>query len=291
VTHKHLADHHVRVSAPGLGTWLRRCLTRSHGRHVSGPLAEVLRRPADLVDGSERVRVLAAVLAVVVAESLVAFVDPVAGAVAHGLLLVVFLLRWVSAGEATILVLALAPLGRLTSLALTPQYYEPATYALTGLPLLLGVLGMSRGFPGPMEHAVPAPTWSAVAVALAGVPLGWAAHALLPLPVLDDPEAALTIAVGVPVTFFFAGVLEELLFRGLILRTLERPFGVWAVVLADVLFVAAYLPVRDPGTLVFMGVLGLAFGEYVRRTRLLAPVAIAHGLMAAGALVVCPLIA
>jgi membrane protease YdiL (CAAX protease family) len=260
VTHKHLADHHVRVSAPGLGTWLRRCLTRSHGRHVSGPLAEVLRRPADLVDGSERV-------------------------------LVVFLLRWVSAGEATMLVLALAPLGRLTSLALTPQYYEPATYALTGLPLLLGVLGMSRGFPGPMEHAVPAPTWSAVAVALAGVPLGWAAHALLPLPVLDDPEAALTIAVGVPVTFFFAGVLEELLFRGLILRTLERPFGVWAVVLADVLFVAAYLPVRDPGTLVFMGVLGLAFGEYVRRTRLLAPVAIAHGLMAAGALVVFPLIA
>ncbi len=290
MSRRHLADHHVRVSASGFTAWLRGWLTRSHGRHVSGPLVEVLRRPTELVDGSERVRVLAAVLAVVAAESLVAFVDPVAGALAHGLLLVVLVLRWVVAEEATILVLALAPLGRLTSLALTPQYYEPATYALTGLPLLLGVLWMSRGFPGPIEQAQPTPA-SAVVVALAGVPLGWAAHAFLPLPVLDDPDAVLTIAVGIPVTFLFAGVLEELLFRGLVLRTLERPFGVWAVVLADVLFVAAYLPVGDPGVLAFMAVLGLAFGEYVRRTRLVAPVAIAHGLMAAGALVVFPVIA
>jgi membrane protease YdiL (CAAX protease family) len=290
VSRRHLADRHVRVSASGFAAWLRGWLTRSHGRHVSGPLVEVLRRPTELVDGSERVRVLAAVLAVVAAESLVAFVDPVAGALAHGLLLVVFVLRWVLAEEATILVLALAPLGRLTSLALTPQYYEPATYVLTGLPLLLAVLWMSRGFPGPLEQAQPAPA-SAVAVALAGVPLGWVAHAFLELPVLDDPDAALTIAVGVPATFLFAGVLEELFFRGLVLRTLERPFGVWAVVLADVLFVAAYLPVRDPGVLAFMAVVGLAFGEYVRRTRLLAPVAIAHGLMAAGALVVFPAIA
>jgi membrane protease YdiL (CAAX protease family) len=283
--------HYAPGSASGVPTWLRGWLTPSHGRHVSGPLAEVLRRPAGRVDRSERVRVLAAVLAVVAAESLVAFVDPVAGAVAHGLLLVVFLLRWVLAEEATILVLALAPLGRLTSLALTPQYYEPATYALTGFPLLLAVLWMSRGFPGSIEQARPTPAWPAVAVALAGIPLGWAAHALLPLPVLDDPDAALTIAVGVPVTFLFAGVLEELLFRGLVLRTLERPFGVWAIVLADVLFVAAYLPVRDPGVLAFMAVVGLAFGEYVRRTRLLAPVAIAHGLMAASALVIFPVVA
>ncbi len=290
MSRKHLADHHVRVSVPGFAAWLRGWLTRSHGRHVSGPLVEVLRRPTEPVSEGERVRVLATVLAVVAAESLVAFADPVAGALAHGLLLVVLVLRWVLVAEATTLVLALLPLGRLTSLALTPQYYEPATYALTGLPLLLGVLWMSRGFPGPLEQAPPVPA-SAVAVALAGVPLGWVAHAFLPLPAFDDPDAALTIAVGVPVTFLFAGVLEELLFRGLVQRTLERPFGVRAVVLADVLFVAAYLPTGDPGVLAFMAVLGLAFGEYVRRTRLVAPVAIAHGLLAAGALVVFPVIA
>ncbi|WP_211202835.1 CPBP family intramembrane glutamic endopeptidase [Geodermatophilus dictyosporus] len=236
-------------------------------------------------------RVLAAVLAVVAAELLVALVDPVAGAVAHGLLLVVLLFRWVSVEDATTLVLTLLPLGRLTSLALTPQYHGPATYALTGLPLLLGVLWMSRGFPGSDEHTQPTAGRTGAAVALSGIPLGWAAHALLPLPVLDDPRAAVTITAGVLVTFLFAGVLEELLFRGLVLRTLERAFGGWAVVLSDVLFVAAYLPVRDPGVLAFMAVVGLAFGEYVRRTRRLAPVAIAHGLMAAGALVVFPVIA
>ncbi len=263
---------------------------RSRGHHVAGPIAEVLRRPAGATTG-DGVTVLAAVLALVAAESVVAFVDPVAGAVAHGLLLLLFLGRWVLAEDVTLLVLSLVSLGRLTSLALTPQFYEPVTYALTGVPLLLGVLWMARGFPWPNDQDEPTRAWSAVAVALAGLPLGWAAHVLLPLPAFGDPDGALTIAVGVPVTFLFAGVLEELLFRGLLQRTLERPFGGWAVVLADVLFVAAYLPVRDAGVLGFMAVLGLAFGWYVRRTRLLAPVAIAHGLMAAGALVIWPALA
>lgn len=283
-------EHYAPGPASGLAARLRGWPVRSRRHHVAGPIAGVLRGRTGPADESERTAVLAAVLAVVAAESTVAFVDPVAGAVAHGLLLLAFLLRWVLAEEATILVLALVPLGRLTSLALTPQYYEPATYVLTGLPLLLGVLWMSRGFPGPDEQIHPTPEWTAVAVALAGLPLGWVAHALLPLPALDHPDGALTIAVGVPVTFLFAGVLEELLFRGLIMRTLERVFGVWAVVLADVLFVAAYLPVGDPGVLVFMAVLGIAFGWYLRRTRLLAPVAIAHGLMAASALVIWPAI-
>jgi membrane protease YdiL (CAAX protease family) len=242
------------------------------------------------VDVSERIAVLAGVLAVVSAESLVAFVDPVAGAVAHGLLLVVLLLRWVLAGEAAVLVLALVPLGRLTALALTPQYYEPATYVLTGAPLLLAVLWMSRGLPGAGGHTVWTPTWSAVAVGLAGIPLGWAAHVMFSLPVFDGPESALAIAVGVAVTFLFAGVLPELLFRGLVLSTLERPFGALGVVLADVVFVAALLPVRDAGVLAFMAVLGLAGGWYVYLTRMLTPVAIAHGLLAAGALVIWPVV-
>ena len=62
------------------------------------------------------------------------------------------------------------------------------------------------------------------------------------------------------------------------------------VVLADLLFTAAYLPTRDVGILLLMAVVGLGFGFYVRRTGGLPAVAVAHGLMAAGALVVWPLL-
>ncbi len=280
-------DHRAHSPPGSLADRLRGWSVRSHGQHVAGPITEVMDRLGD-VDRSGRARVLAAVVAVIAAEAVVAFVDPVVGAAAHGVLLLVLLIRWVLAADIAVLVLALVPLGRLTSLALTPQYHSSTTYALAGLPLVLGVLWMSRGFPGPRYQRPPVPRWWAIAVVLSGLPLGGAAYLLLPVPVFEDPPAPGTIAVRALVTFLVAGVLEELLFRGLVQRTLAPAFGGWAVVLADILFVAAYLPVRDPGVLAFMAVFGLAAGEWVRRTRLVTPVAIAHGLVAAGALVIWP---
>jgi membrane protease YdiL (CAAX protease family) len=254
---------------------------------MRGTLADVAQEPrGDATDArGGRGAVLAAVAAIVVAESVVAFVDPVAGAVLHGVVLLALLLRWLMAGDLACLVLALVPLGRVTSLALTPEGLGAGAYALAGFPLLVAVVWMLRGLTGERQPWWGRPRVLGIAVALSGIPLGLLAYFLA-----DPPEfpRGVGMVLAVPVVFVFAGVLEELLFRGLVQRVLTGRFGTAGVVLADLLFVAAYLPTRDVGLILVMAVAGLGFGFHVRRTGGLASVAVAHGLLAAGALVVWP---
>ncbi len=108
------------------------------------------------------------------------------------------------------------------------------------------------------------------------------------LPVLPDPSSPSTLLLVAPVVFATAGVLEEVVFRGLVQRALARHLGSAAVVVTAILFAAAYLPSRDPAALAVIAPVGLAFGWYVARSGRVAPVALSHGLMAAGALVVWP---
>jgi uncharacterized protein len=243
-----------------------------------------------VVASGTRSMVPAAVAAIVVMEAAVAFVNPVVGAIGHALVLLALLLRWVLAGEVTFLVLALVPLGRLTSLALTPDDYGAGGYVLTGLPLLVAVVWMTRdlGWPGVPETGRPA--WHSIAVALSGIPLGLVVAAFFHVPYLPDRKSLPVILMTVVVVFVYVGVVEELLYRGLVQRALTERFGAWAFVVADVLFTAAYLPTRDAGFIATMAVVGLGFGYYVRRTGHLAAVATAHGLLAAGAVAVWPVL-
>src|SRR4051794_27872667 len=104
------------------------------------PLAPSRRRPTHAAPGRRSPwLILGAVVALVVAEAVVTFVGPATGAVAHAALLLVLLTVWVGAGEHTVLVLALVPMGRVTSLALTTDSDAAAAHALAGLPLLLAV--------------------------------------------------------------------------------------------------------------------------------------------------------
>jgi membrane protease YdiL (CAAX protease family) len=260
---------------------------------VSSSIRDVTRPSSGgvpVVASGTRSTVPAAVAAILVMEMAVAFVNPVVGAIGHAVVLLALLLRWVLAGDVTMLVLALVPLGRLTSLALTPDEYGAGGYLLTGLPLLVAVVWMTRdlGWFGVPERGRPA--WHAIAVALTGIPLGLAVAALFHVPYLPDRKSLPVILVTAVVVFVFVGVLEELLFRGLVQRAMTGPFGAWAFVVADVLFTAAYLPTRDFGFIATMALVGLGFGYYVSRTGHLAAVATAHGLLAAGAVAVWPVL-
>ena len=240
-------------------------------------------------DGAvNRPAVLAVVAVVVVAEAGVAFVSPLVGAVAHALLLVVLLARWVLAGDEAVLVLALLPFARLTSLALTPGRSGVDAYVLTALPLAVAVVWMLRRRLTGSIAGTGRPTWHGGAIALSGVPLGLLLHSVAELPVLPDPSSPTTLMLATPVVFLTAGVLEEVVYRGLVQRALARHLGSAAFVVTAILFTAAYLPSRDPAVLAVIAPLGLAFGWYVARTGRVASVAVAHGLMAAGALVVWP---
>jgi membrane protease YdiL (CAAX protease family) len=231
---------------------------------------------------------LLAVAALLAAEWVVAHVDPVLGAVAHAVVLVALLLRWVWLGEQPVLILALVPLARVTALAMTPRHSGLTAYVVTGLPLLVAVVWAIRNSEITRARLRTPGSWPAVLVAASGLPLGWAAATYLDLPVLPHASSLRVIIAGTVIVFLFAGVLEELLFRGLLQGVLEGPFGGWAVLLADALFAAMYLPTRDPGAVFWIALIGLFWGWYVRRTGGLRTVAVAHGLLAAGALVIWP---
>jgi membrane protease YdiL (CAAX protease family) len=81
------------------------------------------------------------------------------------------------------------------------------------------------------------------------------------------------------VVFVFVGLLEELVFRGVIQGALEPLLGAWSVAAADLLFAATYLDSGSAAYTLGMAAFGLACGWWVRRTRSVAGAAVAHGLV------------
>jgi membrane protease YdiL (CAAX protease family) len=239
--------------------------------------AATRRRPA------LRTTLLAAVAVIVLAEAVVAL-RPVTGAVLHGLVFLVLLMRWVSHGRLSSLVLALVPFARVTSLALTPVDDGLLARALTVLPLTVAVGWVYLAMPGRWPHLRTPLTPPTVTVALVGLPVGLVVADVLDLAAMPDRGAGWTV-LTVPVVFLSAGAVEEMLFRGLVQPSLEAQLGSWSVVVTAVLSAATYLPTRDPGVVVVMAVVSLALGWYVRRTGWLSPAVVAHGLLATGALV------
>lgn len=233
--------------------------------------------------------------AIVVAEALLVSFGPVPSVLVHALVLIALVHHWAfvspAGAPAALLALALLPLARILSVTMpvegVPVLYQ---YAIVGAPLLLGV-GFVASIVPAAEISERLRTWSwrrEVPVALSGLPLGGAAFLLL------EPEAPVerttwaNLLAGSLILLAFTGFLEELLFRGLLQTSLVELFGSSGILLSALLFAAAYLGTRSPVAVAFAAVLGVLFGWIVERTGSLLGVALAHGLLSVGALLVWP---
>jgi membrane protease YdiL (CAAX protease family) len=248
---------------------------------VMNELALPVSRPA-------RAAVVVYLAALVAAEALGAFAGPVAAAAANGAVLVVLLGHYVlgAGGETKALAaLALVPLLRLSSLGLATGD-RLALLVIAGAPVLLAVVLATRALelPGVLalwELRLRSQWQVAAAVGIA---------AALVAPALDVAPAVhahslLRAALAVAVVFVFVGLLEELVFRGVIQGALEPLIGAWSVAAADALFAATYLDSGAAAYTIGMTAFGLACGWWVRRTRSVAGAAVAHGLVAVALLV------
>lgn len=134
------------------------------------------------------------------------------------------------------------------------------------------------------------PHWPLVAsVALSGLALGAIQYALLrPPPLVGSPALggvllALVLLLG-------AGLLEEVLFRGILQATAIEVLGIWpGIVYGSVLFGALSIGQHSAAQVVFASGVAWYFSVVVLRTRTLLGVALAHGLTNILAYIIFPL--
>jgi uncharacterized protein len=258
-------------------------------------------RPA--VARSAGVAVAGYVAAIALCEVVFAFVDTTAGVICHAALLLGLLTHYIAAEHASatslgrdraddaLAALALVPLLRILSVTV-PFEELPRIwwFAFTGIPLLVAaaltarLLGLNAAAMG-----IQVRTWaSQLPIALSGIPLSLSAYVLLrPDPIVGSLDAQ-DLILGSIILMAFTGLAEELVFRGIIQTAFVRLYGAVGLVWSSVVFAALYAGSGSAGYVLFIGLVGLAFGWCLERTGSIAGISLAHGLLNIGLILVWP---
>jgi len=187
--------------------------------------------------------------------------------------------------------LALLPLMRLLSIALpTRDIPERYWFFVVGIPMLVGAYGLARllGLSLRDVGVVPVLNRTQLLIAASGAPLAVIAYLMI------QPETSYSsgrwweIVIAAFGLALFSGVLEELIFRGVLQPIAERAFGPLGIASSTVVFTATYLGEKSPLLLAFMMLVGCYFALATYRTRSIVGVVAAHVIFVVGFLVVMP---
>jgi uncharacterized protein len=235
--------------------------------------------------------------AIAVAEVLTTFAPPRMGLVAHAAVLLGILIHAARVDgqkeQAFLVSLAFAPLIRVLSLSLPladlPLLYW---YPITSIPLFAAVLiaAPTLGF-GRAALGLSLRRWGLqLVIGLSGIAFGVFEYWILrPEPLVSTFEwsdllwPALILLVA-------TGLLEELIFRGLLQRAAIDFLGIWGIGFVAILFAVLHTGYRSLLDVLFVGAVGLFFGWVVHRTRSLLGVTLAHGLTNIILLLVMPFV-
>jgi CAAX protease family protein len=254
---------------------------------------------------SLRTAVPAYVAAIVTAEALVAFASALAGVLVDGLVVFALLNHYllerdrIESRESAesmrsldvLLALSLVPILRICSLTMTVSKVPVLErYAVVGIPVLAAAGWVAHL--GDRERLIAlfgGASWRLqVAIGLSGIPLGLLAFAVLRPGRLESSDSPIRFIVGCLILIVFSGLLEEVVFRGLLQEGFCALYGSAGKFWSSALFAAVYFGARPIGYLPVATSFGIAFGAVVARTRSLVGVIIAHGLMSIGLVLVWP---
>jgi len=226
-------------------------------------------------------------LAIVGAESVTNFIQPLWGIVFHiGILVAAILHSALSSGltnqhRQLVLSLALVPLVRILSLSIPlakiPQlWWFPIIYAplIASAIMAVRILGYKVADVGVNFRLSP----FQLAVGSTGFGFGVAEYFILRPEAMTD-ELSLP-AVWLPALIFlvFVGFGEELIFRGVLQRTAAEAFGTRGIVYISFLFAMLHMGFRSWIDVVFVFGVALFLGWAVKRTGSLVGVTLSHGL-------------
>lgn len=226
-------------------------------------------------------------VAITSAEFLTVYLQPLAGVLCHGVILVALLVQsaFISMAQKRNLILALTlvPLIRILSLALplaqlSQIYWYPLIYA----PLLVAALVVMR-----MVELKP----SHIGLVIHGWPLqitigivtGLAFGAVEYLILRPEPlVASFTLQqIWLPAIILLCttGFVEELIFRGVLQQLAEPVMGSsWGIIYVSLLFAVLHLGFFSLLDVVFVMIIALFYSAVVKRTGSLIGVTLSHGI-------------
>lgn len=228
---------------------------------------------------------------------------PTLGTFYYGLILVLILHHYLLAendqNRNALILLASIPMLRLLAMAMPVSLVPPVVrYILVGIPVALGVFllvkqtGMGSG-----EFGIRLPNlrkqdqiWENILIALSGVPLGIIGFYFGdPIPLVTDGNWQ-EILAGTLVVFLFVAALEEIVFRGILLRILHKIFGSFGILIATTVYLVLFASSHSFGMVFIMGFVSLLYSWHALESKSILAITISHGLMFTGMLIFWPLI-
>jgi membrane protease YdiL (CAAX protease family) len=179
------------------------------------------------------------------------------------------------------LTLALAPLIRMVSLATPLSGFRLVYwYLLTGVPIFIAAYAVVRYLQLPRQRFALQMKLSPgqLLVGASGLALGYIEYLILrPQPLIPEWNAVYVIEALLILTLF-TGLVEEIVFRGLMQHAAEWVLGRAGVIFVALIFAILHIGYKSLVDMVFVFAVALYFGFYVRRTRSIFGVTLAHGL-------------
>jgi membrane protease YdiL (CAAX protease family) len=223
-------------------------------------------------------------VAITTAEVLTAYIEPRVGLWLHGILLVGLLLHATMAGEQpmyrVLLTLSFAPLIRMVSLSL-PLVGFPLIYwyFITSVPLFVASLIAARtlGFSWDSIGINRRSLLLQLVVGLSGLAFGYLEYRILaPRPLA---RAFTWEAIWLPALILMVstGLLEELIFRGLMQQATQVSLGRLGVPYVSALFAVLHMGYKSLLDVAFVFVVALFFGYVAERTESIVGVSLSHG--------------
>ncbi len=226
-------------------------------------------------------------LLVIVAEILTITVGVLAGAITDGIVLVglVNYTYFVQIPESRriILPLTLVPLLRILSITIPVPHISPIIwYLLIGIPLLMAALVIIyiNGLPA-LRFTISRRNWVVQGLfGLVGIPIGILAWRILPNSIINLPNRSIGwILMGAIILSLFSALPDEIIFRGMIQNSLTAAFGPIGLAITAVLYSVMFAGTLHWSYVVFFGLTGLLFSLWVKRTKSLWGVIIAHSIV------------
>lgn len=224
---------------------------------------------------------------ITLAELATTFLDPSFGLVTHSFLLVLILVHAALTNnqvlQTLLLSLIIAPLIRLLSLSLPLSNFPYFSwYIIVSVPIFVATFTAMRALGYSASYVGLRLRWREIPVqlmiALTGLIFGFAEYAILrPTPIVTTLTWELFITYGL-VLLIGTGLMEELVFRGLMQRTAERAIGRWSIIYIALIFTALHIGWQSAIDLLFVFIAGIFWGFVAYSTRSIVGVTISHGI-------------